>query len=315
MVLKIVVALCMAINAFSFRCSLQPKVWNHASNSISMKMSDQVVDEYTDPVSIPTDLTELKELVTQDPLAQEVDMISAKSIDWFINTAIILLIGAIVLSKVALVNDGITRGWTASEVAYRIPLDNWLTYNEILAREPIVTKGVTSATVYTIGDILSQRTEGKDIGELDRMRVVRSMLAGLIAHGPLSHVWYNWSEDLFEYTLKWTEWWSFFPKVILDQTTWGPIWNNIYILLLGLMKRETLESIWGDVKRTTIPLIVSGLKLWPLAHCITYGVIPVENRLLWVDLVEILWVVILSTQAAGSAHDVDTSNEAETSKI
>jgi len=278
-------------------------------------MSDQVVDEYTDPVSIPTDLTELKELVTQDPLAQEVDMISAKSIDWFINTAIILLIGAIVLSKVALVNDGITRGWTASEVAYRIPLDNWLTYNEILAREPIVTKGVTSATVYTIGDILSQRTEGKDIGELDRMRVVRSMLAGLIAHGPLSHVWYNWSEDLFEYTLKWTEWWSFFPKVILDQTTWGPIWNNIYILLLGLMKRETLESIWGDVKRTTIPLIVSGLKLWPLAHCITYGVIPVENRLLWVDLVEILWVVILSTQAAGSAHDVDTSNEAETSKI
>jgi len=280
-----------------------------------MKMSDQVVDEYTDPVSIPTDLTELKELVTQDPLAQEVDMISAKSIDWFINTAIILLIGAIVLSKVALVNDGITRGWTASEVAYRIPLDNWLTYNEILAREPIVTKGVTSATVYTIGDILSQRTEGKDIGELDRMRVVRSMLAGLIAHGPLSHVWYNWSEDLFEYTLKWTEWWSFFPKVILDQTTWGPIWNNIYILLLGLMKRETLESIWGDVKRTTIPLIVSGLKLWPLAHCITYGVIPVENRLLWVDLVEILWVVILSTQAAGSAHDVDTSNEAETSKI
>lgn len=87
--------------------------------------------------------------------------------------------------------------------------------------------------------------------------------------------------------------------VILDQTTWGPFWNNSYILLLGLMKRESLSNIWSDVKRTTIPLIVSGLKLWPLAHCVTYGLIPVENRLLWVDFVEILWVTILATQANG----------------
>ena len=65
------------------------------------------------------------------------------------------------------------------------------------------------------------------------------------------------------------------------------------------MKRESLESIWGDVKRTTIPLVVSGLKLWPLAHCVTYGLIPVENRLLWVDMVEIVWVTILASQAAG----------------
>ena len=69
------------------------------------------------------------------------------------------------------------------------------------------------------------------------------------------------------------------------------------------MKCESLEQIWSDVKRTTIPLVVSGLKLWPLAHCVTYGLIPVENRLLWVDLVEIVWVTILATSAAGG-HDV-----------
>jgi len=35
--------------------------------------------------------------------------------------------------------------------------------------------------------------------------------------------------------------------------------------------------------------------LWPFAHLITYGVIPVEQRLLWVDTVELVWVTILST--------------------
>lgn len=76
---------------------------------------------------------------------------------------------------------------------------------------------------------------------------------------------------------------------------------------------ESFETIFADMKRTTIPLIVSGLKLWPLAHCITYGLIPVENRLLWVDMVEILWVTILSAQAAGTAEkepgEVTSNNE------
>ena len=92
--------------------------------------------------------------------------------------------------------------------------------------------------------------------------------------------------------------WSFVPKVVLDQTTWGPFWNNIYILMLGAMQLRNPREIFKEMKATTIPLIISGLKLWPLAHCITYGVIPLENRLLWVDLVEIIWVTVLATKAA-----------------
>ena len=72
--------------------------------------------------------------------------------------------------------------------------------------------------------------------------------------------------------------------------------------MLGIMRFQKPSQIWADIKRTTIPLVVSGLKLWPLAHCVTYGLIPVENRLLWVDIVEILWVTILATQASGRGN-------------
>lgn len=84
------------------------------------------------------------------------------------------------------------------------------------------------------------------------------------------------------------------------QVVWSPIWNGSYILLLGLMKRESLSDVFRNVRTTALPLITSGLKLWPAAHIVTYGLIPVENRLLWVDLVEILWVTILSRQAAAA---------------
>ncbi|KAK6794035.1 hypothetical protein RDI58_007488 [Solanum bulbocastanum] len=42
-------------------------------------------------------------------------------------------------------------------------------------------------------------------------------------------------------------------------------------------------------------IIISFVRLWPFAHLITYGVIPVEQRLLWADCVELIWVTILST--------------------
>jgi protein Mpv17 len=225
------------------------------------------------------------------------------------STASIVLIAVAVLNQVATVDANLMRGWTAQEMAVRIPVDNWQSYSAVLEKSPLATKAITSATVYTIGDFIAQRTEGVSMGALDRWRLLRSLLAGLVGHGPLSHVWYDISEDVFENVLHLRDWWGTIVKVAIDQTTWGPFWNNTYILLLGLMKMEKLENIWGEMKRTTIPLIVSGLKLWPLAHCITYGLIPVENRLLWVDLVEIIWVTILATAAAGGSASDGPPNE------
>lgn len=262
---------------------------NRSQNTHGLNLSERAMDASSTN----------EETDNRDPFQIVVDEIKSMDINAFINSAVIILITGAVLSKLVTVDASITRGWTAGEMAVRIPVDNWFGYSEILNQSPLSTKAITSATVYTIGDLIAQRTEGLSMGELDRPRILRSLLAGLIGHGPLSHLWYDWSEGIFEDVLHWTQWWSFIPKVMVDQTTWGPFWNNTYILLLGIMKMNRPENIWGEMKRTTIPLIVSGLKLWPLAHCVTYGLIPVENRLLWVDLIEIIWVTILATAAAG----------------
>lgn len=242
--------------------------------------------------------------VSRDPIDFLIREIRAMDVNAAINTSILLLVTVIVLSKMAMIDAGMTRGWTPAELAVRVPLDDWKSYTSALREHPIGVKAATSATVYGIGDLIAQRTEGVDISRIDRARVVRSVLAGLIGHGPLSHVWYEKSDQLFTCVLHWTGWWSTFPKIALDR----PIWNNCYILLLGAMKMQRPSLIWADMKRTTIPLLLSGLKLWPLAHCVTYGLIPVENRLLWVDMVEIVWVTILATQAAGGGEAASSND-------
>lgn len=61
------------------------------------------------------------------------------------------------------------------------------------------------------------------------------------------------------------------PKVITDQLFWGPLWNGIYITVTGALKRDSFETIKEAVTSTAIPLVLAGLRLWPLAHLVTYG--------------------------------------------
>lgn len=131
------------------------------------------------------------------------------------------------------------------------------------------------------------------------------------------------------------DWWVVPAKVAFDQTAWAAVWNSIYFTVLGFLRLESPANIFSELKATFWPMLTvrehrglfcvlvdvaccagreifkrncglnlyslmssvvqAGWKLWPFAHLITYGVIPVEQRLLWVDCVELIWVTILST--------------------
>jgi protein Mpv17 len=88
-----------------------------------------------------------------------------------------------------------TEAASLKDLATRIPLEAFHNYEGFIRESPIATKAVTSATVYTIGDFISQRAEGISVGQLDRPRILRSLLAGLIGHGPLSHFWYTYLDQ------------------------------------------------------------------------------------------------------------------------
>ena len=126
---------------------------------------------------------------------------------------------------------------------------------------------------------------------------MRSGLAGFMLHGPLSHCWYIINDKIFV-MLQVTQWWNFIPKMLVDQFLWGPVWNAIYIIFIGLLKSQDAKEIYYAVTTSYYPLLISSLKLWGPVGLVTYGVIKQEQRLLWVDCVEVVWVVILSTQAA-----------------
>ena len=58
------------------------------------------------------------------------------------------------------------------------------------------------------------------------------------------------------------------------------------------------------------PCLIAGWKFWPFAHALTYSVVPLHLRVLWVDTLEVAWVAILSKTVARSKARAKTQNAA-----
>ncbi|XP_071723620.1 uncharacterized protein [Rutidosis leptorrhynchoides] len=214
-----------------------------------------------------------------------------KLIDRTINGTIVLAAGTFAITKLLTIDHDYWQGWTVYEILRYAPQHNWIAYEEALKANPVLAKMVISGVVYSIGDWIAQCFEGKPLFEFDRTRMFRSGLVGFTLHGSLSHYYYEFCEVLFPFH----DWWVVPAKVLFDQTVWAAIWNSIYYVVLGFLRFESPVNIFREWKATFWPMLTAGWKLWPFAHLVTYGVIPVEQRLLWVDCVELIWVTILST--------------------
>lgn len=208
-----------------------------------------------------------------------------------INASIVLGFGTLAVTRLLTIDHEFWHGWTLYEILRYAPEHNWIAYEEALKENPVFAKMVISGIVYSLGDWIAQCYEGKPLFEFDRTRLFRSGLVGFALHGSLSHYYYQICEALIPSK----DWWVVPAKIAFDQTAWSAVWNSIYFVVLGLLRFESPENILNELKTTFLPLLTAGWKLWPFAHLITYGVIPVEQRLLWVDCVELIWVTILST--------------------
>ncbi|KAK4744300.1 hypothetical protein SAY87_010612 [Trapa incisa] len=211
--------------------------------------------------------------------------------DRILNAMIVLAAGSFAITKLLTIDHDYWQGWTLYEILRYAPQHNWAAYEEALKSNPVLAKMIISGVVYSLGDWIAQCYEGKPLFEFDRARMFRSGLVGFTLHGSLSHFYYQFCEELFPFQ----DWWVVPAKVLFDQTLWSAVWNSIYYTILGFLRFESPVSIFKELAATFWPMLTAGWKLWPFAHLITYGVIPVEQRLLWVDCIELIWVTILST--------------------
>lgn len=167
-------------------------------------------------------------------------------------------------------------------------------YISALEEKPVLTKAVTTSLINAFSDIIAQWMEQRGSGTLDWniRRTFALGFWGLIFMGPYFHHWYLILERLFPVGR-----WSFLKKILLDQTFAAAVFTVTFFIGTGVLEGQNGSQIVDRIRHKFWPTMYANWRVWPLVQCITFTVIPLTYRVLWVNIVTIMWVVYFSSLA------------------
>lgn len=174
----------------------------------------------------------------------------------------------------------------------------WKRYLHQLNTKPIRTKSITAGTLAGLSDLLAQRISGSAAGGVNWRRTLAIALYGAVWAGPASHYWQQILEKLFpnkKDPLRSVK------KTLLDQLTFGPWCNALFMSYMALVvEGRSLSSTTSKVRAEFAGVQARGWRLWPLASYISQEFVPLQLRVLWLNLVAFAWSTFLILRQSGA---------------
>lgn len=108
-------------------------------------------------------------------------------------------------------------------------------------------------------------------------------------------------------------------KWFIDCITAGAIMNTVaFLVVMGISKGQPAIQIASNIKtvrvqpldcsmptttdtistQETIPIIIAGYKIWPVASIVSFSFIPVHRRMVFLSFIGLLWGIYMSLVAA-----------------
>ncbi|CAH0483082.1 unnamed protein product [Peronospora belbahrii] len=184
---------------------------------------------------------------------------------------------------------------------FRLKYDRWL------QDSPLLTKGITSAILFGLGDRLAQRVEtaetlhGDESDVEDRYgleRTARMMVWGGLVFGPLGHVWYNFLEK----TIQGNSTAAIIKKIAADQLVLAPPLALAFFTYAGSAEGKPLRDTVQSAVTKFRPTLAVNWAVWPLVHVGTFGFVPLQYRVLYINLANVGWSAFLSQMASNDGQ-------------
>lgn len=184
-----------------------------------------------------------------------------------------------------------------SESVQETPLEAfWRSYLTLLEEKPILVKSMTSFFGFMIGDLCAQFIMG---GDYDLLRTIRLTLFGVLMDGPIGHCWYLLlDQNVFPESP--TEPKAVVTKTLLDQLAWAPFFSCVFFTFNQTLQVTQLLLPFVElcfqghpgtslavIRKTLVPTLTANWTLWPLAHIINFKFVPSNQRILYINFVQV----------------------------
>ncbi|KAL7270463.1 Protein required for ethanol metabolism [Rhizina undulata] len=163
-------------------------------------------------------------------------------------------------------------------------------YQLQLAKRPLFIQCATTGVLFATGDIIAQHVvERRGLPNHDYPRTLRMGFYGGFIFGPMVVKWYSFLQRRILIPNRPNA--EIVARVALDQLVFTPINLTLFFSAMSLLEgggpAEKLRgSFWTG--------LVSNWKVWPAVQLVNFRVVPLEYRLLVVNVVSLGWNSYLS---------------------
>jgi protein Mpv17 len=153
---------------------------------------------------------------------------------------------------------------------------------------------VIAAILWTVGDLLAQRIQGRQIltGDVDIDRTWRFAAYAFFLFAPIVFLWFRFLEYLFpgQRLLPAVQ------RVGLDQIVFAPFIISFMFIIMGLLEGKSCEQAHAKVRKDLWDTLLTNWSIWPLAQLINMLLVPPHLRLVYVNTLNIFWTAYLSAK-------------------
>ncbi|KAH6650955.1 hypothetical protein F5144DRAFT_69009 [Chaetomium tenue] len=162
-------------------------------------------------------------------------------------------------------------------------------YQARLAARPLLTQAITTSVLFAVGDITAQQlVDKKGVEKHDLARTGRMALYGGVVFGPAAATWFKFLSARVNLASPNA---TMLARVAVDQGVFAPTFIGVFLssmaVLEGTSPAEKLQRSYSEA-------LLTNWMIWPFVQMVNFKFMPLQHRLLFVNVISIGWNCYLS---------------------
>ncbi|SNX85031.1 related to glomerulosclerosis protein Mpv17 [Melanopsichium pennsylvanicum] len=159
---------------------------------------------------------------------------------------------------------------------------------------------LTGGVLFATGDTIAQQFVEKRGSQHDFPRTLRLALYGGCVFSPLASLWFSKGLERVQFASKPL---NIATKVALDQGIASPAFIAMFFSVTTIMAGGSIEEAKKKVENNWWSTLKTAWGLWIPVQALNMALVPVQSRLLFVNVVSIFWNTFLSIKSAAGKKD------------